>query len=171
MLNNNNNKETTMQKTKNKLTLESLKKIMIKLVKDNQEHAENIRVQKIDDKRFYVLCDIRYPDVIAKEDYKKWVQDPEYTGWIEWKKGDNLKQKDQLNVKWVQFGIDKNYHNKFYYSIDGLSSQDYFLDSFGYGVINNEKAIEGLQKDMSEYGMIFEPYHSMTGVCDHACEL
>jgi hypothetical protein len=160
-----------MQKTKNKLTLESLKKIMIKLVKDNQEHAENIIVQKIDDKRFYVLCDIRYPDLIAKEDYKKWESCPEYTGWVEWKKGDNLKLNDQLNVKWVQFGIDENYHKKFYYSIDGLSSQDYFLDSTGYGIINNEKAVEGLQKDMAEYGMCFEAYHSMTGVCDHASEL
>ena len=154
-----------------KLTLKRLEKIMIKLVKDNQEHAENIRVQKIDDKRFYVLCDIRYPDNIAKEDYKKWVDDEHYTGWIEWKKGDNLKQTDEFGVKWVQFGIDENHHNKFFYSIDGLPSQDYFLDSSGYGVLNNEKAIEGLQKDMAEYGMIFEPYHSMTGVCDHACEL
>ena len=54
-----------------KLTLKQLEKIMIKLVKDNQEHAENIKVQKIDDKRFYVLCDIRYPDNIAKEDFQK----------------------------------------------------------------------------------------------------
>jgi len=154
-----------------KLTLKKLEKIMIKLVKDNQEHAENIRVQKIDDKRFYVLCDIRYSDNIAKEDYKKWVDDEHYTGWIEWKKGDNLKQSDEFGVKWVQFGIDENYNNKFYYSIDGLPSQDYFLDSTGYGVINKEKAIEGLQKDMETYGMYFEPYHSMTGVCDHASEL
>ena len=160
-----------MQKTKNKLTLESLKKMMIKLVKDNQEHAENIRVQKIDDKRFYVLCDIRHPDHIAKEDHKEWVDDEFYTGWIEWKKGDNLKLSDEFNVRWVQFGIDENHYNKFYYSIDGLSSQDYFLNSSGYGIINNEKAIQGLQKDMSEYGMIFEPYHSETGVCDHAYEL
>jgi len=154
-----------------KLTLKKLEKIMIKLVKDNQEHAENIRVQKIDDKRFYVLCDIRYSDNIAKEDYKKWVDDEHYTGWIEWKKGDNLKQTDEFGVKWVQFGIDENYNNKFYYSIDGLPSQDYFLDSTGYGVLNKEKAIEGLQKDMETYGMYFEPYHSMTGVCDHASEL
>ena len=154
-----------------KLTLKKLEKIMIKLVKDNQEHAENIRVQKIDDKRFYVLCDIQYPDNIAKEDYKKWVDDEHYTGWIEWKKGDNLKQTDEFGVKWVQFGIDENYNNKFYYSIDGLPSQDYFLDSTGYGVLNKEKAIEGLQKDMETYGMYFEPYHSMTGVCDHASEL
>lgn len=154
-----------------KLTLKKLEKIMIKLVKDNQEHAENIRVQKIDDKRFYVLCDIRYSDNIAKEDYKKWVDDEHYTGWIEWKKGDNLKQSDEFGVKWVQFGIDENYNNKFYYSIDGLPSQDYFLDSTGYGVLNKEKAIEGLQKDMETYGMYFEPYHSMTGVCDHASEL
>lgn len=154
-----------------KLTLKQLEKIMIKLVKDNQEHAENIRVQKIDDKRFYVLCDIRYPDNIAKEDYKKWVDDEHYTGWIEWKKGDNLKQSDEFGVKWVQFGIDENYNNKFYYSIDGLPSQDYFCDSTGYGVLNKEKAIEGLQKDMETYGMYFEPYHSMTGVCDHASEL
>ena len=154
-----------------KLTLNQLEKIMIKLVKDNQEHAENIRVQKIDDKRFYVLCDIRYPDNIAKEDYKKWVDDEHYTGWIEWKKGDNLKQSDEFGVKWVQFGIDENFNNKFYYSIDGLPSQDYFLDSTGYGVLNKEKAIEGLQKDMETYGMYFEPYHSMTGVCDHASEL
>ena len=154
-----------------KLTLKKLEKIMIKLVKDNQEHAENIRVQKIDDKRFYVLCDIRYSDNIAKEDYKKWVDDEHYTGWIEWKKGDNLKQTNEFGVKWVQFGIDENYNNKFYYSIDGLPSQDYFLDSTGYGVINKEKAIEGLQKDMETYGMYFEPYHSMTGVCDHASEL
>jgi|TARA_R100000030_G_C3230920_1_gene118225 hypothetical protein len=154
-----------------KLTLKKLEKIMIKLVKDNQEHAENIRVQKIDDKRFYVLCDIRYPDFIAKEDYKKWEESPEYTGWIEWKKGDNLKQDDEFNVKWVQFGIDQNESNRFFYSIDGLPSQDYFLDSTGYGVLNNEKAIEGLQKDMAEYGMMFEPYHSMTGVLDHAYQL
>jgi hypothetical protein len=154
-----------------KLTLKQLEKIMIKLVKDNQEYAENIRVQKIDDKRFYVLCDIRYPNNIAKEDYKKWVDDEHYTGWIEWKKGDNLKQTDEFGVKWVQFGIDENYNNKFYYSIDGLPSQDYFLDSSGYGVLNKEKAIEGLQKDMETYGMYFEPYHSMTGVCDHACEI
>ena len=154
-----------------KLTLKKLEKIMIKLVKDNQEHAENIRVQKIDDKRFYVLCDIRYPDFIAKEDYKKWEESPEYTGWIEWKKGDNLKQTDEFNVKWVQFGIDQNESNRFFYSIDGLPSQDYFLDSTGYGVLNNEKAIEGLQKDMAEYGMMFEPYHSMTGVLDHAYQL
>ena len=53
-----------------KLTLKRLEKIMIKLVKDNQEHAENIRVQKLDNKRFMVLCDIRYPDHIAKEDSK-----------------------------------------------------------------------------------------------------
>ena len=71
----------------------------------------------------------------------------------------------------VQFGIDENYNNKFYYSIDGLPSQDYFLDSTGYGVLNKEKAVEGLQKDMETYGMYFEPYHSMTGVCDHASEL
>ena len=154
-----------------KLTLKRLEKIMIKLVKDNQEHAENIRVQKINDKRFYVLCDIRYPNNIAKEDYKKWVDDEHYTGWIEWKKGDNLKQTDKFGIKWVQFGIDENYNNKFYYSIDGLPSQDYFLDSSGYGVLNKEKAIEGLQKDMETYGMYFEPYHSMTGVCDHASEL
>ena len=154
-----------------KLTLKKLEKIMIKLVKDNQEHAENISVQKIDDKRFYVLCDIRYPDFIAKEDYKKWEESPEYTGWIEWKKGDNLKQTDEFNVKWVQFGIDQNESNRFFYSIDGLPSQDYFLDSTGYGVLNNEKAIEGLQKDMAEYGMMFEPYHSMTGVLDHAYQL
>jgi len=154
-----------------KLTLKQLEKIMIKLVKDNQEHSENIRVQKIDDKRFYVLCDIRYPDCIAKEDYKKWEECPEYTGWVEWKKGDNLKQEDEFGVKWVQFGIDENFENKFYYSIDGLPSQDYFCDSTGYGVLNNEKAIEGLQKDMETYGMYFEPYHSMTGVCDHASEL
>ena len=154
-----------------KLTLKQLEKIMIKLVKDNQEHAENIRVQKIDDKKFYVLCDIKHPDLIAEEDYKKWVESPEYSGWVEWKRGDNLKLDDKFNVKWVQFGIDENYNNKFYYSIDGLPSQDYFLDSSGYGVLNEEKAVEGLQKDMSEYGMIFEPYHSMTGVCDHACKL
>ena len=154
-----------------KLTLKRLEKIMIKLVKDNQEHAENIRVQKINDKRFYVLCDIRYPDNIAKEDYKKWVDDEHYTGWVEWKKGDNLKQTDEFGIKWVQFGIDENYNNKFYYSIDGLPSQDYFLDSSGYGVLNKEKAIEGLQKDMETYGMYFEPYHSMTGVWDHASEL
>ena len=96
-----------------KLTLKRLEKIMIKLVKDNQEHAENIRVQKINDKRFYVLCDIRYPNNIAKEDYKKWVDDEHYTGWIEWKKGDNLKQTDKFGIKWVQFGIDENYNNKF----------------------------------------------------------
>ena len=154
-----------------KLTLKRLEKIMIKLVKDNQEHAENIRVQKINDKRFYVLCDIRYPNNIAKEDYKKWDDDEHYTGWVEWKKGDNLKQTDEFGIKWVQFGIDENYNNKFYYSIDGLPSQDYFLDSSGYGVLNKEKAIEGLQKDMETYGMYFEPYHSMTGVCDHASEL
>jgi hypothetical protein len=46
-----------------------------------------------------------------------------------------------------------------------------FFDSSGYGVLNKEKAIEGLQKDMETYGMYFEPYHSMTGVCDHASEL
>ena len=154
-----------------KLTLKRLEKIMIKLVKDNQEHAENIRVQKINDKRFYVLCYIRYPNNIAKEDYKKWVDDEHYTGWVEWKKGDNLKQTDEFGIKWVQFGIDENYNNKFYYSIDGLPSQDYFLNSSGYGVLNKEKAIEGLQKDMETYGMYFEPYHSMTGVCDHASEL
>ena len=154
-----------------KLTLKRLEKIMIKLVKDNQEHAENIRVQKIDDKKFYVLCDIKHPDLIAEEDYKKWVESPEYSGWVEWKRGDNLKLDDKFNVKWVQFGIDENYNNKFYYSIDGLPSQDYFLDSSGYGVLNKEKAIEGLQKDMETYGMYFEPYHSMTGVCDHASEL
>ena len=154
-----------------KLTLKRLEKIMIKLVKDNQEHAENIRVQKINDKRFYVLCDIRYPNNIAKEDYKKWVDDEHYTGWIVWKKGDTLQQTDKFGIIWVQFGIDENYNNKFYYSIDGLPSQDYFLDSSGYGVLNKEKAIEGLQKDMETYGMYFEPYHSMTGVCDHASEL
>ena len=154
-----------------KLTLKRLEKIMIKLVKDNQEHAENIRVQKINDKRFYVLCDIRYPNNIAKEDYKKWVDDEHYTGWVEWKKGDNLKQTDEFGFKWVQFGIDENYNNKFYYSIDWLPSQDYFLNSSGYGVLNKEKAIEGLQKDMETYGMYFEPYPSMTGVCDHASEL
>lgn len=155
-----------------KLTLKQLEKIMIKLVKDNQEHAENIRVQKIDDKRFYILCDIRYPDNIAKEDYKRWVDDEHYTGWIEWKKGDNLKQEDKFKVKWVEFGIDwGNHNNQFYYSIDGLSSKDYFYDSTGYGVLNNGKAIEGLQKDMETYGMCFEPYHSMTGVLDHACKL
>ena len=154
-----------------KLTLKKLEKIMIKLVKDNQEHAENIRVQKLDDKRFMVLCDIRYPDHIAEEDYKKWEEGPEYTGWIEWKKGDNLKPSDEFGVKWVQFGIDENHHNKFFYSIDGLPSQDYFLNSTGYGVLNNEKAIEGLQKDMETYGMYFEPYHSMTGVLDHAYQL
>ena len=166
-----NNKTNNTEETMKKLTLKKLEKIMIKLVKDNQEHAENIRVQKLDDKRFMVLCDIRYPDHIAKEDYKKWEEGPEYTGWIEWKKGDNLKPSDEFGVKWVQFGIDENHHNKFFYSIDGLPSQDYFLDSSGYGVLNNEKAIEGLQKDMAQYGMMFEPYHSMTGVCDHACEL
>ena len=144
---------------------------MIKLVKDNQEHAENIRVQKLDEKRFMVICDIRYPDRIAGEDYKKWVDDEHYTGWIEWKKGDNLKHQDEFNVKWVQFGIDENENNRFFYSIDGLPSQDYFLDSSGYGVLNNEKAIEGLQKDMEEYGMAFQPYHSMTGVLDHAYKL
>jgi hypothetical protein len=154
-----------------KLTLKKLEQIMFKLVKENQEHAKNIRVQKVDDKKFYIVCDIRYPDLIAKEDHKEWIDEVDYTGWIEWKKGDNLKLEDQLNVKWVQFGIDENYNNKFYYSIDGLPSQDYFLDSTGYGVLNKEKAIEGLQKDMETYGMYFEPYHSMTGVCDHACEI
>ena len=166
-----NNKTNNTEETMKKLTLKKLEKIMIKLVKDNQEHAENIRVQKLDDKIFMVLCDIRYPDHIAEEDYKKWEEGPEYTGWIEWKKGDNLKPSDEFGVKWVQFGIDENHHNKFFYSIDGLPSQDYFLDSSGYGVLNNEKAIERLQKDMAQYGMMFEPYHSMTGVCDHACEL
>jgi len=167
MINKKNNNEDTMKK----LTLKKLEQIMIKLVKENQEHAKNIRVQKVDDKTFYVVCDIRYPDFIAEEDYKKWEEGPEYTGWIEWKKGDNLKPEDEFGVKWVQFGINENHNNKFYYSIDGLPSQDYFCDSTGYGVLNDGKAIEGLQKDMAEYGMIFEPYHSMRGVLDHACEI
>ena len=65
-----------------KLTLKRLEKIMIKLVKDNQEHAENIRVKKVDDNYFKVVCDIKYPDHIAEEDHKKWEEGPEYTGWI-----------------------------------------------------------------------------------------
>ena len=154
-----------------KLTLKRLEKIMIKLVKDNQEHAQNIRVKKVDDNYFKVVCDIRYPDLIAKEDYKKWVEGPEYTGWIEWKKGDNLKPDDELNKEWVCFGIDKNYENRFFYSIDGLSSADYFCDTSGYGVLNDGKAIEGLQKDMAEYGMTFDPYYSLTGVQDYAYKL
>jgi len=154
-----------------KLTLKQLEKIMVKLVKENQENAKNIRVQKVNDNKFYVVCDIIFQDLIAKEDVKKWVSGPEYTGWIEWKKGDNLKPTDQFGVKWVQFGIDENYKNKFYYSIDGLSSQDYFLDAHGYGVLNDGKAIEGLNKDMEQFGMFFEPYHSETGVLDYACEI
>lgn len=154
-----------------KLTLKKLEKIMIKLVKENQEHAQNIRVQKVDDNFYKVLCDVKYPDNFAKEDHKKWVQDPEYTGWIEWKKGDNLKLDDELNKEWVCFGIDPNYENRFFYSIDGLPSQDYFCDTTGYGVLNNGKAVEGLQKDMAEYGMIFEPYYQLRGVQDYAYQI
>ena len=154
-----------------KLTLKRLEKIMIKLVKDNQEYAQNIRVVKKNDNYFKVLCDVRYPDNIAKEDYKKWEDSPEYTGWIEWKKGDNLKLEDQLNLVWVCFGIDKNKDNRFFYSIDGLKSADYFCDTTGYGVLNEGKAVEGLQEDMAKYGMIFEPQYSLTGVQDYAYEL
>jgi hypothetical protein len=69
---------------------------MIKLVKENQEHAKNIRVQKVNDKTFYVVCDIRYPDFIAEENHKEWIDDEHYTGWIEWNKGDNLKPTDEI---------------------------------------------------------------------------
>ena len=154
-----------------KLTLKRLEKIMIKLVKDNQEHAQNIRVQKVNDNFYRVLCDVRYPDHIAKEDHKEWVTNPEFTGWVEWKKGDNLKLNDELNMEWVCFGIDKDRDNRFFYSIDGLPSKDYFCDTTGYGVLNEGKAVEGLQKDMAKYGMRFEPQYSLTGVQDHAYEL
>ena len=44
-----------------KLTLKQLEKIMIKLVKDNQEHAENIKVKKltIKDFMYFVIFDTR----------------------------------------------------------------------------------------------------------------
>ena len=56
---------------------------MVKLVKDNQEYAQNIRVQKVNDNFYKVLCDVKYPDLITKEDHKEWVTGPEYTGWVE----------------------------------------------------------------------------------------
>ena len=168
MIMKNDKKGATMQK----LTLKRLEAIMVKLVKDNQEHAQNIRVRKVNDNFYKVLCDVRYPDLIAKEDHKEWVTDPEFgSGWVEWKKGDNLKLSDKLNMEWVCFGIDKNKDNRFFYSIDGLPSADYFCDTTGYGVLNKGKAVEGLQKDMAKYGMIFEPQYSLTGVQDYAVEL
>ncbi len=150
------------------LTLKRLEKILIKIIKKHQEHAQNIRVVEEQNKR-KILVDIKYPDLIAEEDHKKWEEGPEYTGWIEWKKGENLKLDDQLNEEWISFGLDKS--NKIWFSVDGLSGKDYFYDSTGYGVINDGKAYYDIQEEVKKFGFYFEPATGSNGVLETAYKI
>ncbi len=153
------------------LTLNKIEKILTNIVKKHQESATNVRVvdNKNKSNQKTILVDIKHPDLIAKEDHKKWEECSEFSGWVEWKKGDNLKLKDELNKEWISFGLDK--FDRVWFSVDGLAGKDHFYDSTGYGVINDKQAYYDIQKEVAELGFIFEPSTGDTGVLETAYKI